>query len=185
MKELERHIKNHYNSQSLNLEQLNLITSQTKKKKIVSIPVFLKYAAILVVTIGVMYSLFILPKQQQYSIVSAFAEEIAFNHQKQLPPDLKTSSLSELNSKMTKLDFDLFLPERITNNYNLQGGRYCSVGNRIAAQLKLINRQGKIITCYVFKKTEKFNFDQQIMSNNVEVKIWDNSTLIFALAIDD
>jgi hypothetical protein len=186
MKELERHIKKHYNSESLSKDQLNLIVNQSSSKRSLlrRLPNLVKYAAILVMVIGVVYSLFLLPKHKQTSIVTAFAEEIAFNHQKQLPPDLKTSNLFELNSKMSKLDFDLFLPKNITTNYKLQGGRYCSVGNRIAAQLKLKDSAGKMVTCYVFKKLENFNFEHQIISNSILVDIWDNGILIFAIATD-
>jgi hypothetical protein len=125
-----------------------------------------------------------IPKYHQTSIVTAFAEEIAFNHQKQLPPDLKTSNLFELNSKMSKLDFNLFLLKNITTDYKLQGGRYCSVGDRIAAQLKLKDSVGKIVTCYVFKKLEKFDFEHKIIFNSILETIWDNDTLICAIATD-
>jgi len=52
----------------------------------------------------------------------------------------------------------------------------------LAAKLELKNRSNETVTCYVFKKTEKFNFDNQVNSNNSTVTFWDNNDVIFALA---
>jgi hypothetical protein len=134
--------------------------------------------------IGILYSLFLLPKQQQNTIINRFANEIAFNHQKKLPSEIKTNSILELNKMMDKLDFEIVLPQKISTNLVLKGGRYCSVDNRVAAQLKLENKQGKRITCYVFKKNENFEFDKKILKDNIEVTFWNDDVLIFALATE-
>lgn len=187
MKEFEQQIKEFYNSKSLSTEQLESIIhqSENKKNRLISILHLLKYAAIFFVFAGTVYVLYFLPKQQQVSVINSYAKEIAFNHQKQLVSEIKTSSISELNNKMDKLDFEILLPLKITNNLKLKGGRYCSIDDRIAAQLKFENNQGKIITCYIFRKVEKFVFDKKILNNNIEVVIWDNGTLIFGLATDN
>ena len=189
MKELEQQIKEFYNSESLSIEQLELIKRQSENKnnRLISYPSLLKYAAILVAAAAgvVLYSVFFIPIQQQNSIVNSFAEEIAFNHQKQLSSEYVTSSILELDTKMDKLDFVLSLPLIITNDFDLKGGRYCSVDKRIAAQLKLENNEGEIVTCYVFRKKESFDFNKTIIYVNTEVAIWDNGTLIFALASDN
>ncbi len=186
MEEIEKQVKEFYNSESLSIEQLEAIESSSNKKnkrQIVTSNI-LKYAAVFMVFIGILYALFLLPKQRQNSIINGFAEEIAFNHQKKLPAEIKTNNILELNEKMDKLDFEIVLPQKISTNLVLKGGRYCSVDNRIAAQLKLENKQGKKVTCYVFKKNENFEFDNKIVKDDVEVTFWNNEALIFALATE-
>lgn len=186
MKEIEKQIKEFYSSESLSIEQLEAIESGSNKrnKRQVVIPNILKYAAVFIVFIGILYALFLLPKQRQNNIINEFAEEIAFNHLKKLPAEIKTDNVLMLNKKMDKLDFEIVLPQKISTNLVLKGGRYCSVDNRIAAQLKLENKQGNKVTCYVFKKNENFEFDNKIVKDDVEVTFWDDETLIFALATE-
>jgi len=183
MKKIEQQIKEFYNSNSLSHEQLELIKNQTHKKnnRLLSIRKVMRYVALIIFIFGTafIYDHF---KDSQSLILKDFAKEVSFNHQKQLPPEFKTNSILELNRKMIKLNFDLNLPQKITSNLQLKGGRYCSMDNRIAAQLKFENKQGKIVTCYVFKKEEKFDINKKIVDKNIEVHIWDNGTLIFALA---
>jgi hypothetical protein len=53
MKELERHIKKNYHSESLTKEQLNLIVkySSPKRSNLRKLPNLVKYAAILVIVV--------------------------------------------------------------------------------------------------------------------------------------
>ncbi len=179
MKKIEQQIKGFYNSKSLSVEQLELIKNQTPKKNnsLMSIRKVIKYAAVILFLVITTF-IYVQHKNNQTFILKKMA-----NDQKQLPPVIKTNNILELNSKMSKLNFDLYLPKKITANLQLKGGRYCSVDNRIAAQLKLENKQGKIVTCYIFKKEEKFDINTKIEKNkNIEVDIWDDGTLIFALA---
>ncbi len=186
MKEIEKQVKEFYNSKSLSIEQFEAIGNglNNKNKQQIVVSNILKYAAVFIVFVGILYSLFLLPKQRQNSIVNEFADEIAFNHRKKLPAEIKTNNVLVLNKKMDKLDFEIVLPQKISTNLVLKGGRYCSVDNRIAAQLKLENKQGKRVTCYVFKKNENFEFDKKVIKDNVEVTFWDDKVLIFALATE-
>ena len=72
----------------------------------------------------------------------------------------------------------------ITDGKTLVGEKYCSVDNRIAAQLKFINKTGQEETCYVFRNQEKFSFDEDIEKQGVVVTLWNTQKLVFALARD-
>ena len=72
----------------------------------------------------------------------------------------------------------------ITDGKTLVGARYCSVDNRIAAQLKFINKTGQEETCYVFRNQEKFSFDEDIEKQGGVVTLWNTQKLVFALARD-
>ncbi len=179
MKNLDEQIKSIYNSKSLSIEQVELIKGSTPKSTKIQIKHLFRYAAILILAVG---SYLIYPKIRQKIIINNFAQEIAIKHQKQIPSVFLSNSITAINSKMNKLDFNLILPKKNISELELIGAKYCSVDNRIAAKLELKNRTNEIVTCYVFKKIEKFKFDNQINSNSSKVTFWDNNDVIFALA---
>ncbi|MBL4707698.1 MAG: hypothetical protein JKY48_04580 [Flavobacteriales bacterium] len=184
MEHFEVLIKNNYNAQILSTEQLKRIldSSGVRHKRKFSFPTQLKYAAIIILFLGSVFSIYL--SQRAYIIVHDFATEVAYNHEKKLPPEIQTNSVNQLNQELNKLNFKIVLPERITGTMTLIGGRYCSVDNRIAAQLKLENQNSEIVTCYVFRKEETFDFDQEIVNKNVKVTIWNSDHLIYAIASD-
>lgn len=184
MKKLDEQIITFYKKKSLSVEELELIKNKTsindnKIKKI--IPKIFKYAAIFILIFST-YILLIHPKHQQNSIINNFANEIAIKHQLQVPSEFKSNNIMEINSLMKKLNFNLILPKKNISELELLGAKYCSVNNRIAAKLELTNKKNEMITCYVFKKTEKFTFNNQVNYNNTKVTFWDNNEVIFALA---
>lgn len=187
MDDLDKKIKQAYRSKKLSEKQLSGIINQqavaTKKSPLIS-KSLLKYAALFLVVLSTAFALYYFLSPQENKILNQYAEEIAYNHKKGLPVEIETGNVAELNLELTKLNFELYLPPRITNAYELKGGRYCSVDNRIAAQLKLINQQDKVFTCYVFKKEESFNFDKEFSKKGVQVSLWNSSGLVYALASD-
>lgn len=185
MEDLERKIKDCYYSKALSSKQLEAIVNTAgEKKKTRSFPPLLKYAAVLLVIIGSAYVFYFAPLQRQTHVLEGFAAEIAYNHTKKLPPAIKTNEVEKLNLELNELNFQIVLPDRITSSFTLLGGRYCSVNNRIAAQLKLKTKTQEIVTCYIFKKEERFNFDETIRQGNVKVEIWESDDLIYAIARD-
>ena len=184
MEDLELIIKKNYDSNVLSSEQIKSITTQPRQssKKTKSIYQRWVYAAAFILLLGCSYLLFL--KQQPEQIINDFASEVAYNHKKGSSSDIETNNIHELDKKLTRLDFQLVLPERITHSFKLLGGKHCSVDNRVAAQLKFESADSQIITCYVFKKTEAFHFDKEIIKDDVKVAIWDSEELIYALASD-
>ncbi len=185
MDDLDKRIKRVYLSKTLSEEQLEKIINQSQQKTKKSFSVskkIIKYAAIALILTSTVYGLYFLPLQKENRILNEFATEIVFNHQKTLPVEFETNNIQHLSKKLNKLNFKISLPSRITDSLELKGGRYCSVDNRIAAQLKLKNEQGKLLTCYIFKKEEHFSFDKKISKENVWVQIWSSDGLIYALA---
>ena len=184
MKEIDQHIKAYYTNKSLSSKQLEAIeqSSQVSPKRIV--PRFISYAAAISLLALCAYFLLIAPIRKQDKMVHAFSEEVAFNHEKQLSSDIVTSTITELNTQMNKLDFELGLPQDIQKNYQLLGGRYCSVDNRIAAQLKVKNSTGSVGTLYVLKKVEPFDIQDVVLFKKTKVDIWDDGKLLFVFAND-
>jgi len=184
MKEIDQHIKAHYTNKSLSPQQLEAIERgvQAPPKRIVSRMV--RYAAVFALLALCVYFLLIVPIQKQDKIIHAFSEEVAFNHEKQLASDILTNNVTELNKRMNKLDFELGLPQDIQTNYELLGGRYCSVDSRIAAQLKMKDKAGTVGTLYILKKVEPFDIQEVVMFGKTKVDIWDDGQLLFVFAND-
>ena len=177
-------IKAYYHSKRLSNDQIEQILNSTAKDKKSggSVHIFMKYAAAFILLLGISYTVFYLPIQKQNVILEGFATEIAFNHTKNLPPEFLTANLTELKENLDQLDFDLRFPDKYFTDKQVIGARYCSVDNRIAAQLKLLGPEGKPETCYIFKKQEKFDFDREIDRGKTHVMLWHSDDLIFAIA---
>ena len=94
-------IKAYYQSKRLSTEQIEQILNSPFKNKSSdkSIPTFLKYAAAFILLIGISYTFLYLPTQKQNVILENFANEIVFNHKKNLPPEFPAASLKELKKK--------------------------------------------------------------------------------------
>lgn len=184
MKEIDQHIKAYYTDKSLSPKQLEAIeqSNQVSPKRVV--PRFISYVAAMLLLILCAYFLMMAPIRKQDKMVYAFSEEVAFNHEKQLASDIVESNITALNAQMDKLDFELGLPQNIQTNYQLLGGRYCSVNSRIAAQLKVKDNTGSIGTLYVLKKIESFDIQEVVLFKKTKVDIWDDGKLLFVFAND-
>ncbi|MCP4296423.1 MAG: hypothetical protein GY786_12520 [Proteobacteria bacterium] len=74
------------------------------------------------------------------------ASQIAYNHSKNLALEIRTTNLKRINKFYKKLDFTLVNPQLLQDsNWQLLGGRYCSIQQRLAAQMKLFNRKSQQI----------------------------------------
>lgn len=186
MKDLDQHIKAFYDSKSLSVEDLEKIKSHKTSPKIslFSVSRLWRAAAVLALIATFLLVFNFVNKNRRYNVALNYAKEVAFNHEKELSSDIESSNLVELDQQMTKLDFDMILPEQISSSYTLKGGRYCSINFNIAAQLKIEDSSGSISTLYLFKKTEDFSIDRKIILQDTEVILWDNDYLVFALASD-
>lgn len=181
MEEIDNIIKEHYAGKSLSTQQLGQIVNalkpgwQTKQ--------LFKYAAAALLLLCLTAALLMNRTISQHHLLKKYAEEVAFNHLKDLKSDIITADVAELNQKMSKLNFDIHLPEAVLNNYNLLGGRYCSLDKRIAAQLKLENKEvGDVATLYILNKKEDKDLDKSFLVDATNVQIWDEQSVLFVLA---
>ena len=128
---------------------------------------------------------------QKEQLINSIADEIALNHYKLKPLEIKSQSFGELNSYFTKLDFattksDIF---SLTSN-SLLGGRYCSIQGVSAAQIRYTNDTGGYTTLYQTVNTgDQFNAIPNIEeekkpvethARGFKIRIWREKGLIFA-----
>jgi hypothetical protein len=77
----------------------------------------------------------------QENIITAIANEVAKNHIKMKPLDVKSHHFSDMQEFFTQLEFmptssTYFQSQQGASSYTLIGGRYCSIQSITAAQLR-------------------------------------------------
>lgn len=184
MNEIDKKIKKYYESKSLSNDQLKKIVDNQKglKNKPSKLP--WKYAAIFCF-FAISFVLYQYKSIPQERLLDKYAKEVAFNHHKNLASDILTQSVSNLNKKMSKLNFEIHIPQEINNKYSLLGGRYCSIDERLAAQLKLQNKENnQIVTLYVLDEIKNENFNESFYVDSTSIHIWNEESKLFVLASD-
>jgi hypothetical protein len=195
---LDQQLKTFYTAQSLSTFQLDQIK---KKKNTLSFPTpprksnsfFYQVAAILLLCVGVASLSIVfknphLSKNIQGDLYQSYLEEVAYNHQKKVPSDIVSSSISKINQGMEKLGFQIYIPQQVAREYNVLGARYCSVSNNIATQVNLRNHTGNTATLYIAQSTPDFLSEnisviyKQV--KNTHVTMWGEETLRFFLVTD-
>lgn len=81
--------------------------------------------------------------------VAVIADEVARNHLKQRPLEVRADDLPDIRRYFATLDFQLVPPaEALAAGSVLMGGRYCSVQGRAAAQFRYRTPSGGLQTLY-------------------------------------
>ncbi|MAG57335.1 MAG: hypothetical protein CMJ83_13665, partial [Planctomycetes bacterium] len=111
--------------------------------------------------------------------------EIAKNHAKGRDPEFATTDYAALAARMPRLGFAPVAPERMQPaGLRLEGGRYCSVGGAIAAQLALTDTSGRRYTLYQWRDHTEFDGLGKAMFNvgDAQVTLWREAGLLHGLA---
>jgi hypothetical protein len=123
----------------------------------------------------------------QQNLTTLVLEEIAMNHNKKLDVEYQQTRPEILRTAMQRLDFSLNLPADIQRDFQLIGGRYCSIQGGLAAQLKVRNNtNGDVSTLYVTTLTEKLRRikEQHAAQGDVDIHLWQQQGRFFGLATD-
>jgi len=122
------------------------------------------------------------------SIAGKIAEEIAYNHNKNIQLEIKTSSIDDIQNFLSKIDFTLIQSKYLpAGNWELVGARYCSIQGKLAVLMKLKNQsEGKTQTLYQVPYPEDFKKNGpkplETYVNGVQVKLWREKGLLLGLA---
>lgn len=191
-------INEHFEQVSLSHKQLEKLESliakrtsnqETNKKKswasLFQSPRFALVAFLAVFLIN--GSIWIANYPQPYSIDS-IALEVAKNHLKDHPSDIKSTSLAEIGTFLSKLEFSLGKPNRLSFS-EFMGGRYCTLAGESAAQVKAKSIDGISGTLYI---TDSGRFPDNFLSKlkkpaskdprGVKVTVWQEKGLLYAFA---
>lgn len=118
-------------------------------------------------------------------LLADVAQEVALNHNKQIASEYVDDNYQSLANMMTKLDFELSFPTRLYDmGYQVIGARYCSIQGEIAAQIKLLNNEGDLVTLYQTRLNDELVLlnEQSYTADNVAVHNWQEENSFFSLA---
>lgn len=114
--------------------------------------------------------------------------EIVYNHNQDMPIEIASSSLTDISDYLDKLSFSIVLPDALSQpNWQLLGGRYCSINGKLAAQLKVKNlKDNSTYTFYQAAIDKKLNkpgaASMTDTIDGVGVSIWREQGLLLGLA---
>ncbi|GJM15127.1 MAG: hypothetical protein DHS20C13_04540 [Thermodesulfobacteriota bacterium] len=183
MDRTKENIKEYYSNKSLGEEKVHLLLGKHSKKNRIWMLSKIAIAALLIM--GFIFTIF---QFQNSNIEDRIVKEIAMNHNKQLNVEFPSDSLSDLQTKLTKLDFQLDKAEGfISDNYILMGGRYCSIQGNLAAQLKIKNNHtNDFETLYITELNPDLENVESadVNTEGVNIKIWNEDGLLYGIASD-
>ena len=125
------------------------------------------------------------PSAQGDALAAAIAAEVALNHNKNLAVEFSAKDYAELRDQMEKLDFTLRLPSLPgARGLRVVGGRYCSIQGQLAAQIKLEDDGGRMVTLYETRFASGFaglpEGDRTL--EGLRIRIWRDGDLLLGLA---
>ena len=196
---IDQGVKSYYMQQTLSpevLARLEAMTEQANEAEHVTPPAVAKTSLwrsgkYLALAASLIFSLIIgiqfggLYQEKPADLLSRVAQEVALNHNKQLSSDYISDSYTHLALVMDKLDFNLIAPTALQDaGYQLLGARYCSIQGNIAAQLKLRNQQGEMMTLYVSRLNDTLTELQHKEQSREQLLIrnWYEGELFYSLA---
>ena len=119
-------------------------------------------------------------------LIERVTQEVAMNHNKDMPINFIGDRLAIVRQQMDRLDFTLKDSTRSQlEGLSLVGGRYCSIQGNIAAQLKLSNANEKTYTLYQTRlSSELSRLPSSVqISQGVIVSSWQEDDIYFSLAV--
>lgn len=196
MVDIDRSVKAYYEQNQLSEEQLQKLAAMQDKvptaqqeaptvQEQIPPKQWLRSSALAAASIMLVVMLFIVNGQNDVGIAERVAQEVAMNHNKALAVEYQTDSYEVLSQSMGKLDFKLRAP---TAGFNeglaLIGGRYCSIQGELAAQIKMVDETGRVYTLYQTRSNKmlKVISADQVQSDQVNIRLWQEQGLLFALA---
>lgn len=113
-------------------------------------------------------------------------QEVATHHLEHKAMDIETADFSVLEAALTKFEVNLSPQSPQTSGYRLEGGRYCSLNQRLAIQMQLRGKSnGKSATLYVTKVQNEIASIARAEGRNVgdvALQMWTESDSLFILA---
>ncbi|MGF1657098.1 MAG: hypothetical protein ACFCU3_08990 [Verrucomicrobiales bacterium] len=187
MKHLEQKLQDYYNSRSLSADQVERIIKSgdmVKSDGKLSPGWWFAAAAVVLLCLGLLSI-----QSNEAALQKRAAVEVAKNHSKDLAPEIFSTSFGEIQTALPRLDFPLepTQPELLTG-LTVLGGRYCSLQGELAAQVSLVDGEGRGCTLYITPLTEEMKKIQpgvRELPEGLKVSIWHDAHRLFALARPD
>lgn len=188
MKEpLKQQIHKHYQNFELSSEQLDILDQIQRERGERKRSQLLFKASFAAMAVSVLLLAFVLFRGAGV-LTEEIAEEIAYNHNKQMKMEITTPTIDKIQSFLSKVDFTIIQSEYLpVETWKIAGGRYCSIQGRLAVQIRVINMTtGKNQTLYQVPYPKSLENFKAMMTatyvNGVQVKLWKEKGLLLGLA---
>jgi len=177
MNPIDTQIKEYYQKQTLPEEQLAAL--RPPEDSPAPRPWLLPFAAAAAVVLAIFL-------WKPADLPQAVATEIAKNHNAHHPMEFRSSEYPKIAAALDRLQFPLMPPdEEFRQRYTLVGGRYCSIQNKQAAQLRVReNATGQMHTLYITSLTDELRAlpETTRTSAGIQVRLWNDGECFFGLA---
>ena len=189
-KRFKAHIKDYYERHHLSNEQVCKLEHlqadgccHSGSAKILRAPI--TRAALVILLLGAAW--FGLQHYRNAAEVDRLVAEIAYNHNKQMGMEIESNAIETVKGFLTKLDFPLIASDRLpSDQWQLLGGRYCSLQGKLAAQLKVRQRDtGEVYTLFQTARPDGMPVNapiRQTYLNGIEVRLWFERGLLLGMA---
>jgi hypothetical protein len=186
MKTLEEQVREYYEAQALPAERVQSIVQLCHAVKPARNVAWAVGAAAAVALIAL--TLFVLNRPVRGDLTQSVMAEIAKNHSKHIASEVVSDRYEEVQATLSRLDFSVMpASEFLRRDFQLVGGRYCSVQSEFAAQLQLRETaSGEECTLYVAPMTpvlRQVRTDTRVV-DGVRVQVWTEDGRLFGLARD-
>ncbi len=198
MKALKKRVQDHVEQQSLNSEQLDSLLSlqatvNTADRNSIWRSSALSALAIAASLLILIITFFPHTSDKPEDRIQAIALEVVKNHLHQKPLEINSPQLAVVSPYFERLDFRPIESQYLqSRQFDLMGGRYCSLQGIPAAQLRYINNNNQTQhTLYqVPYRPEAFDIIPDIshgqaplhtFANGVRVSLWVENGILFAL----
>lgn len=177
----KKDIKKHYEDKNLSSEQLHMLRTQMTSKRTSKTTRILiggmSFACLFLISL-------ILFKFNSLDLNQSLANEVVYNHNKNLESEILSDKVDMIQEKLAKLDFKLSKLESLgLSAYKLVGARYCSIQGKLAAQLKLKHKDtGKRATLYQAYHPKLEIGDTEYQIEKASVRSWKQDGMVFSIA---
>jgi len=149
---LDQKIRDYYGAEMLEPGTVAQIVASTK---IVKSPWWRKPGAVvlaaLLAVLGIVSALLLQGPSFSEEVVS----DVVRNHRQAIAPEILSADLPEIGAGLPRLSFPLDpAPEELLASMRIEGGRYCSVHDELAAQITMRGPDGVRCSLYVAPLTE-------------------------------
>lgn len=182
---LQKQLQSEYQENKTRTRKQNQVNGNHQIRRLYSWLPHLRYqlaTALIVILIMV----FGLPFMESGDLARKIVNEVAYNHNKQLVMEINTADLTKIAGYLSQLGFSLIRSKQLPEGqWKLLGGRFCSINGKLAAQLRMHNRENdQIYTLYQALLPRQMADMNQIeeYADGVRVNLWQEQGLLLGLA---
>ncbi len=127
------------------------------------------------------------PTYRHLNVTDRVVSEVAHNHRHGAVVEVQADSIPVLAKQLSRLEFPLIASAHMPKqDWQLIGGRYCLIDGRLAAQIKVRNRQNNQIYTYyqaqLPRDLEGLTMPINRLNEGVDVRLWKEQGLLLGLA---